>query len=232
MMKHISKIVLAMLILLFFCINVHSAVEIVLEAELANKIVQPMVIGVPADAKANGGPEPDEPSSGKFIWAPGAPASSSGRDHQGYAEFVVNIPKRGKYTIWGRVIAWDGNSDSFWVVWLPADPDVNPQQTQDQNYRWAVEQGVTWHWDRVNKWLDAGVFDREWELDKGESILRIYTREDATMLDCLYITDDLAAPVPRLPTKEDIDAQIRGKTKLAVDTKHKLCTAWAMLKSY
>ena len=45
-------------------------VEIALEAELANKIQVPMVIAVPADAKGQGGSEPDESSNGKFIWAP------------------------------------------------------------------------------------------------------------------------------------------------------------------
>lgn len=229
-MKLITKFVLLATLILLFSVNAHSAIEIVLEAELANNIVEPMVVGVPADAKAKGGPEPDEPSSGKFIWVPGVPASG-GRDHQGYAEFIIDIPKKGVYAVWGHVIAWDGNSDSFWVIWRPADPDENPQQTQNQNYRWAVAQGNTWHWARINKWLDAGTFDREWELDKGETKLIVYGREDATMLDCLYITDKIAGAVPRLPTKEDIDAQIRGKTKLAVDSKNKISTTWAKIRS-
>ncbi len=230
-MKNLFIFILSIMLFFSFDSIVHSVVEIALEAELANKIVPPMEIGVPEDAKAMGGPEPDEPSNGKFIWVPGAPVSS-GRDHQGYAEFNIPIPKKGNYIIFGHVIAWDGNSDSFWVTWLPADPDENPQQLQKQDYRWAVAQGPTWHWNKVNKWLDAGTFDRMWEFDKGDSVLKIYAREDATMLDCLFITDDLSATTGRVPTDEERDAQIKGKVKLSVNSNGKLSTTWASIKSF
>ena len=90
-------------------------VEIALEAELADVIQAPMVI---AD---------DEPntSDGEYIWAPGAPATGGGGT--GWAEFIINLPEDGEYALWGHVIAWDGNSDSFWVTWKPADPDEDPQ---------------------------------------------------------------------------------------------------------
>lgn len=233
-MRNLFIILFSAIFILVFGFSVYSAFELAIEAELAHEIVAPLTISVPADAKAMGGPEPNEPSNGKFIWVPGAPASS-GRDHQGYAEYRITIPKKAKYAIWGRVIAWDGNSDSFWVIWRPADPDENPQQVQKQDYRWGVEQGNAWHWDRVNKWTDAGTFDREWELDKGDTVLRIYTREDATMLDCLFITDNLAADAgsagARVPTKEEINAWIQGKQKLAVvSNSNKLSTTWASIK--
>ncbi len=214
-------------------------VEIALEAELANEIVAPMVIAVPEEAKKQGGPEPDEPSSGKFIWVPGPPASG-GNDHQGYAEFIIDIPQKDTYAVWGWVIAWDGNSDSFWVTWTPADPDPSdpkqdPQKTQDTHYRWAVQQGPTWHWDRINQWLDGGTFDREWELDKGETKLRIGCRESATMLDCLFITNNLAADAgsvdPRLPTEDDINLQVHGAKGKAVNAAGKLSTTWGRIRS-
>lgn len=211
----------------------HAAktVEIALEAELADTIQAPIVEAVPDDAKAKGGPKPDEPSRGKFIWAPGAPKAGGGGS--GFAEFIVDIPTADEYAIWGHVIAWDGNSDSFWVTVRPADPDENPQQTGNTQYRWGVAQGNTWHWDRINHWLDAGTFDREWKLPKGEATIKIWTREDATMLDTLFITNDLSPDQnvvrPRLPTDEDVKKQLsRGRAVLPAG---KLSITWGYIKS-
>ena len=88
-------------------------VEIALEAELAQRIEEPMKID--DDAVGKGA------SNGKFIWMEGKPVAGGGG--KGWAEFEIPIQEKGKYAIWGRVIAWDGNSDSFWVIWKPADPD-------------------------------------------------------------------------------------------------------------
>ena len=196
-------------------------VEIALEAELADVIQAPMVI---AD---------DEPNSsdGKYIWGPGAPATGGGGT--GWAEFIITLPEDGKYALWGHVIAWDGNSDSFWVTWQPADPDENPQATNNTEYRWSVAGGNTWHWDRVNHWLNAGTFDRIWDFDDpGETVLRIGVREDATKLDAIFVTSNTDAVNPvqanaRLPTDEDRELQIEG---LAVDAKDKVTTTWGSLK--
>ena len=96
--------------------------------------------------------------------------------------------------------------------------EEDPQQTKNFEFRWNVDQGNAWHWDRINKWLDAGTFDREWELDEGETTLKIWTREDATMLDCLFITSnheatDEAAANARVPDDDDREAQISGTQK-------------------
>lgn len=197
-------------------------VEIALEAELADVIQPPMVI---AD---------DEPNSsdGKYIWGPGAPATGGGG--AGWAEFIINLPEDGEYALWGHVIAWDGNSDSFWATWQPADPDENPQNTNNQQFRWAVQNGNAWHWDRINKWVDnVGTSDRIWEFDDpGETVLRIGVREDATKLDAIFVTSNANAADPasakvRLPTDEDRERQIEG---LAVDAKDKVTTTWGSLK--
>jgi hypothetical protein len=202
-------------------------IEIALEAELANKIEAAVVIAVPADAE----PSPNEPSRGKFIWAPGAPVTGGG--DSGFAEFIVNIPQADTYAVWGHTVAWDGNSDSFWVTWRPADPDENPQQTGNTEYRWGVAQSAVWHWDRINHWLDAGTFDREWELPEGETILKIWSREDATMLDALFITNDDSADAGganvRLPTDEDVEKQLEGTR--SVYPMDKLSTTWGRIKS-
>jgi len=205
------------------------AVEIATEAEMANVIEGPMVIAVPADAAAEGGPEPDAPSRGNFVWAPGVPVTGGPNDHTGFAQFIINIPQAGKYAVWGRVVAWDGNSDSFWVTWEPADPaDADPQVSQDTTYRWSVDQGNTWHWARINQWLNAGTFMREWDLPAGPTTLTIWTREDATMLDCIFITDNLSEDVnevnPREPTDTDLQAA-------AVNPAHKLAVTWGSIRS-
>ncbi|GIX06676.1 MAG: hypothetical protein KatS3mg115_1079 [Candidatus Poribacteria bacterium] len=205
------------------------AFDLALEAELADEIVEPMVVATPADAAAFG-PEPVDPSRGQFIWMPGPPATGGGG--AGYARYVVQIPAAGTYAIWGRVVAWDGNSDSFWVTVSPPDTDPDPQTSQDTTYRWAVQQGNEWHWDRINQWLDGGTFEREWELPQGEVVITIWVREDATMLDTLYITDNLetdeAAVNPRLPTDEEVAMQL-GETT-AVEPAGKLAVRWAELK--
>lgn len=205
-----------------------AAVELATEAEMAQVIEAPMVIGVPADGVAQGGPEPDAPSRGQFVWAPGAPVEGGPNDGSGFMQFEINMPQAGTYAIWGRVIAWDGNSDSFWVTWEPADPAENPQETQNFDFRWSVAQSNTWHWDRINQWLDAGTFERQWDLPAGPTTLTIFTREDATMLDCIFITDNLSdqeADVnPRTPTDADLQTA-------SVEPVGKLAITWGTIRS-
>lgn len=207
--------------LLLTTIGFTADVEIALEAELANVLQAPMVIA-----------DDELASDGKYVWVEGEPAGHQ-RDHQGWVEFIINIPEAGKYALWGHVIAWDGNSDSFWVTWQPADPNENPQQTQNKQFRWSTAHGNNWHWDRINHWLDEGTFDREWEFDKaGETVLRIGGREDATKLDAVFVTSNVGAIAPgqanvRLPTDEDREIQTEG---LAVDAKGKMTTTWGSLK--
>jgi hypothetical protein len=183
-----------------------------IEAESADHIEPPMVVG-------------DDPNASrdKFIWMEGAPLAGGGG--AGWAEYKINLPTAGTYSLWGKVIAWDGNSDSFWVTWQPADPNEDPQVTQNTQFRWGVFQGAVWHWDRINHWLDGGTFDREWTLPAGETTLRIGVREDATMLDVIFITDNLSADEaevqPRDPTEADL---------VAVEPKGKLTTTWASVK--
>ena len=200
-----------------------AEVEIALEAELAQEIVEPMIIDDGKHAKGA--------SDGKFIWMEGEPVAGGGG--AGHADFIFNIPEPGKYALWGHVIAWDGNSDSFWVTWEPADPKENAQATQNTQFRWGVGQGAQWHWDRINHWLDGGTFDREWKFNKaGETLLRIAVREDATMLDAIFVTTNVKATAAdqanvRLPTDKDRKIQIEG---LAVDAKGKAATTWGGLK--
>ena len=185
-----------------------------IEAEMADAIEAPMIV---ADDEAASG--------GQFIWMEGPPVTGGGGE--GWAEYKIDLPEAGTYALWGKVIAWDGNSDSFWVTWQPADPDEDAQQTQNTQFRWGVGQGEEWHWDRINHWLDGGTFEREWEMDAGETTLRIAVREDATMLDVIFITDNLsedeAEVNPRDPGPEDLLTPVEPQDKLA--------TTWGKLKA-
>jgi hypothetical protein len=197
------------------------ALELATEAELAQVIEAPMHISVPADAPAHGGPEPDEPSRGQFIW--------SNEGGAGHAKFEINIPQSGTYAIWGRVIAWDGSSDSFWVTWEPADPPENSQITDNKDFRWSVEQGNVWQWDRIEVWADDDSHtDREWVIPAGPTTLTIYTRESNTMLDCIFITDNLSSDEaeanPRTPTDADLLAA-------SVEPADKLAVTWGAIRS-
>ena len=209
-------------ICLFLLVSISGfAWDRAIEAEKAGKVEAPMIVS--DDAKASGG---------KFIWMEGKPATGGGG--KGWAEWSINIPKAGTYALWGHVIAWDGNSDSFWVTWQPADPNEDAQVTKNVQFRWGVAGGPVWHWDRINHWLDAGTFDREWKFkEKGETLLRIAVREDATMLDAIFVTSNEKAKTPneanvRLPTKKDIKIQIEG---LAVNQRGKITATWAGIKS-
>ncbi len=183
-----------------------------IEAEMADTIEAPMIVADDADA-----------SGGQYVWMEGPPATGGGGE--GWVEYKLDLPA-GTYALWGKVIAEDGNSDSFWVTWQPADADEDAQLTQNTEFRWGVGQSAEWHWDRINHWLDGGTFEREWEQPGGETTLRIAVREDATKLDVIFITDNLsedAAEVgPRDPGPED--------SLTPVEPQDKLATTWGKLK--
>ncbi len=183
-----------------------------IEAEMANTIEAPMVVA-----------EDDGASDSKYVWMEGEPATGGG--DQGWVEFEINIPEAGTYALWAHVFVWDGNSDSFWVTWQPADPDEDAQVTKNTEYRWSIGTKNEWHWDRINHWLDGGTFDREWELPSGDTTLRIAVREDAAKLDVVFITDNLSADVaevnPRFPGPEDVTP---------VEPRNKLATTWGNIK--
>ena len=181
---------------------------------MADAIEAPMIIDDDADA-----------SGGQFIWMEGPPVAGGGGE--GWAEYILPIPEAGTYALWGKVIAWDGNSDSFWVTWQPADPDENAQETQNTEFRWGVAQGDEWHWDRINHWLDGGTFEREWELEAGETTLRIAVREDATMLDVIFITDNLSEDEAEAGPRDPIPSD----SLVPVEPQDKLATTWGKLKA-
>ncbi len=211
-----TTLVLGMLFIfgLLLTSGISYGYERAIEAEMADAIEAPMIIDDDADA-----------SGGQFIWMEGPPLAGGGGE--GWAEYILPIPEAGTYALWGKVIAWDGNSDSFWVTWQPADPDENAQETQNTEFRWGVGQGEEWHWDRINHWLDGGTFEREWELEAGETTLRIAVREDATMLDVIFITDNLSEDEAEVGPRDPIPSD----SLVPVEPQDKLATTWGKLKA-
>ena len=182
---------------------------------MADAIEAPMEVADDADA-----------SGGQFVWMEGPPVTGGGGE--GWVEYNLHISEPGTYALWGKVIAWDGNSDSFWVTWQPADPDENAQETQNTEFRWGVAQGNEWHWDRINHWLDGGTFEREWEIEAaGDTTLRIAVREDACMLDVIYITDNLSEDEAEVGPRDPIPSD----SLVPVEPQDKLATTWGKLKA-
>jgi len=129
------------------------------EAEDATEIVEPMVTE-------------DDPaaSGGKYLLGNG----------KGYAVFDIMIPEDGDYIIWGRVLAKDGGSDSFYV-------GVN---VDDPNNAWDTPHGG-WTWDRVsNRGGDDPVI---FEMSQGKNSITIKTREANTKLDKIFLTTSSSA---------------------------------------
>lgn len=189
--------------------------ERAIEAEMADTIEAPMIVDEDANA-----------SNGEFIWMEGPPATGGGGE--GWAEYTLFIPEPGTYALWGKVLAVDGNSDSFWVTWQPADPDENAQETQNTEFRWGVGQSTEWAWDRINHWLDGGTFEREWEISEaGDTTLRIAVREDGCMLDVIYITDNLSEDEAEVGPRDPIPAD----SLTPVEPQDKLTTTWGRIKA-
>ncbi len=69
-------------------------------------------------------------------------------------------------------------------------------------------------------------------MEKGETILTIWSREDATILDALYITNDITGGQAntRLPTDEDRELQGQAGGGQAVESIGKLSTTWGSVK--
>jgi len=128
--------------------------------------------------------DPDA-SAGAYIWKSSGSGDSATSD--GAAEYTIDIPTTGDYVIWGRVVAPDGGSDSFFTS-IDGGEDL----------AWGVETGSVWTWDSVNgNEQDPLVFN----LAAGSHTLRISGREDGTKLDRLLITNDIAF----VPSEENPD---------------------------
>ncbi|HIE27549.1 TPA: hypothetical protein EYP66_09705 [Candidatus Poribacteria bacterium] len=179
--------------------------EVAFEAEDADKIEAPMEIV--KDAKVSGG---------KYIKSP------TGR--AGWAEYEIEIPDDAKYYMWGMVQEHSGVTDSFFITFDLLDRG----QDNDANVNtWDLGGPAnTWVWDKVSG-RGAGGDPRIFELSKGTHNLRVWTREEESWLDCLYMsTDQNAQPV----LASEFKGRKRTSAPKSVTYIGKLAITWGRVK--
>lgn len=131
-------------------------------------------------------------SNGHFVWDP--PGGEGG----GVLEFAITIPQSGQYAVWGRIASADPQSDSFWVMWRPADPPELPEDEAKKNaYYWDLSEGPGWQWQRVHGESNGMRDYRTWTFEAGaRTVLQIRRREERVKLDAVFITSNTAATTP------------------------------------
>ena len=109
-------------------------------------------------------------SNGQYVTIqPGNNSTGSAPGNaNGHINYNFNISSGGNYTLWARVIAPNGNDDSFWVrmdggIW--------------NNWNNIAPGSTSWTWDDVTTY----------NLSSGNHTLTIAYREDGAQLDKLYL---------------------------------------------
>lgn len=207
---------------MFFLCSFLSAFEVAFEAELG-EIQDPIIVDKDKEA-----------SRGEFIWVPqgrGNAPQQPGAGIQGWVDYKIFIPKKGTYYMWGRTIAPTGGDDSFFITWDTTDPKDRGVWDAGNENVWDVTESNNWFWDPISGRLGRGIPHREFKLDRGEHLLRVWHREDGTKVDAFFLADSQKAK-PREPTDEEVRTQKRGMIGqlFAVSPKGKLATFWAKLK--
>ncbi|MFC1718595.1 hypothetical protein ACFL6S_33380 [Candidatus Poribacteria bacterium] len=161
--------------------------------------------------------------------------NGAGSDGNGFATYVFNIPRDGKYYFWGRVIAPDGSGDSFfWSIDHPAPSSIDSctgNTPGDEVHIWDTGQPfMDWTWSDVmsrscqgGAWSNGAAVD----LKMGEHVLAIIQREDGTELDGIVITDTPGAILPQT----EADAEKLKRWQVSVEPKRKLSTFWGAVKT-
>jgi hypothetical protein len=107
----------------------------------------------------------------------------------------------GVYKILTRVIAANGEDDSFWVRITDATSQTHEDPDQPGT-GWVrfneIDAPNGWAWDEVHS-NDHGDEIVNWTLADGEHTLEIAKREDGTPIDAIMITDDLGLDQSTLP---------------------------------
>ena len=131
-------------------------VRLWLEAEAPSQLTAPMVVA--SDSRATGG---------KYLWTPNSHTGD------GMATYHFTVPTTGTYALWGRVIAANGEDNSFFV---------KLDNATERTWQTPPSGPATWVWSEV----------QHVALTAGTHTLRIRKRENGTKLDKLLITNDLA----------------------------------------
>jgi len=125
--------------------------------------------------------EDDYALGGQFVQVEGDNKSSSEPPNRGKVTLEVELAG-GDYTIWGRTIAQDEGSDSFWF-----------QVNDGQIYNWnGIPITPYWGWSQVQDFQNREVVT--WSLPAGTHTITIYYREPKTKIDALFVTNTDSIP--------------------------------------
>lgn len=157
-----------------------SGYTVTWEAEDANKIEEPF-------KKRNGRksdkrPKPQKNSGSGYVEIPdkanGSKKEGDGSDLPGVAQYKVNVPAAGSYTVWARVLWPNGCGNSFWVLKQGRPKDI---LGEDGTYD-------AWHWVSAKSKVT---------LAKGVNTIELRNREDGVLVDEIQVTT-----TSRVPTGE------------------------------
>ena len=146
--------------------DLHETSNFWLEAENANTLRSPLVIGKDETA-----------SDGKYIYSP----NDTGNEYSPgstMATYEVNVSDAGRYILWGRVSVSNKKDNSFFI-----------QIGDGEDNLWEIATGSNWHWDRVNNrdLADPVIF----MLTEGVNTIKVKLREDGTKLDKMLLTNNI-----------------------------------------
>jgi PKD repeat protein len=110
-------------------------------------------------------------SNSQYLYAPNGSGSNA------TATYTVTISTAGQYILWGRVLAINGEDDSFFV---------NIDGGTDN--LWDVQRGSSWVWDQV--YNRGGANPTVFTLSAGVHTIRVKQREDGTKVDKLLLTNN------------------------------------------
>ncbi|MBV6648054.1 MAG: T9SS type A sorting domain-containing protein, partial [Cyclobacteriaceae bacterium] len=143
-------------------------------------------------------------SNGQYVGVTGV-SSTGSVPATGKTSLSVDL-EAGTYKIFGRVLATDGGSDSFWV-----------SVDGGTAYKWnSIQLSTTYIWDEVHD-ADNSNTVVTWTLSAGSHTIDFYYRESNTRLDRVYITKNGDTPESaggRLAMDDAIKSNIQDVVKL------------------
>jgi len=123
--------------------------------------------------------EATEASGGHFVWCPQASTWSRAT---GTVTWELRIAEAGTYYLWGRVLAPDPETDSFYVAVSSDARDLV------RHAEWHTRHGPKWRWERVT--LNRARKPTPLDLPAGRCRIQFKTRETGTKIDRLFLTPD------------------------------------------
>lgn len=180
--------------------------DLAFEAEDFDKIELPMEVV-----------DDNDVSGGQYIKSP--------RGRAGWTEYEIEIPDDTQYYMWGMVQEHDGVTDSFFITFDLLDRGADDDANENS---WDLDGPANaWAWDKVSG-RGMGGDPRVFELDKGMHTLRVWTRENESWLDCIYMsTDQNAVPV----LASEFEGRERTSPPKSVAYGDKLATVWGHIKT-